>query len=462
MVDSSYSYARISGTSIPGFPDPSAFANPSALVPNVFANPAINNDGYVDYEGFVGFPTQHLPPSVIYSGNGSSPSTALIDQSSNVFGNPYNGIFFNSSSNSSGTTVLEGAGYIFGTPESTASGPTAIITVNNGSINTVAYQPTPFVTVPVDPNVSLDVTSNDLAVGSLVAGPGINDQGTVAYIAGTSNSANPSLADTTYSLLTKSSSNVTTTIASTSNSQFKDFFLGGLDVGRGEGPFAKYTLPSINDQGSVAFNADLTAGGKGIFVGNGSSINTIIDTNSGPYSYFSAPTLNNNGVVAFNAGLTTGEAFIYESVNGKLIEIANTGNGSIFKDFRSDVALNQQGDVTFLADLNDGGTAIYTGSRSGLQRVIGVGDSLDGSTVTDLFVSHRGLNDLGQIAFDATLATGGLEVFRADPASVPEPSSSASVLCLAILSIVSYCWRRRRQSAKLACRARLRRGVSTL
>ncbi|MBV8887259.1 MAG: hypothetical protein JO235_25145, partial [Chroococcidiopsidaceae cyanobacterium CP_BM_RX_35] len=81
MVDPSYSYARISDVSIPGFPDASAFANPSALVPNVFANPSINNNGYVDYEGFVGFPTQHLPPSVIYTGNGSSSPNVLINQS---------------------------------------------------------------------------------------------------------------------------------------------------------------------------------------------------------------------------------------------------------------------------------------------------------------------------------------------------------------------------------------------
>ena len=120
MVDFAYDYTRISNVSVPGFPtDPAAFANPSTLVPNVFANASINNEGYVDYEGFVGFPTQHLPPSAIYSGNGSSQSTVLIDTTKYQFadntGKTYNsGIFFSSSSNSD-TTVFASAGYDFGT-----------------------------------------------------------------------------------------------------------------------------------------------------------------------------------------------------------------------------------------------------------------------------------------------------------------------------------------------------------
>ena len=237
---------------------------------------------------------------------------------------------------------------------------------------------------------------------------------------------------------------MTTNIASTSgNSNFSDFLLGGLDVNRGEGPFAKYTIPAINEKGAVAFNADLKGGGKGIFVSDGNSTNTVVaQTNNGPFTYLSLPSINNDGTVAFNAGFTTGGAAILKDTDGKFTIVADTRSGSIFKDFKSDVALNQQGNVAFLADLNDGSTAIYTGTETGLEKVIAVGAPLDGSTVTNLFISHKGINNNGEIAFDAVLANGGQEVFRADLVAVPEPSS-VSLFGLAIVCMVGYYWRRR-------------------
>lgn len=441
MVDSSYNYTRISGVSTP--PD---F---SSLVPNIFANAAINDSGTITYEGFVGYPTSHLPPSIIFSGNGNGAPTPLISNSSYQFvdnnGKTYSDIFFSSSSNNSGTTVFGGAGYIFGTSEANAGGPSGVFSVTNGTVSTVAYSSTPFTTVAYDPNQSLANPANDLAVGSFVSAPGINNQGTIAYIAGS--------ADGTSDIYTKSSSGVLTKVADTgSQSGFSNFLFGGLDVGRGEGPFAKYTLPSINDSGTVAFNADLKAGGKGIFTSNNGTINSIVaQTANGPYSYLSLPTINDSGTVAFNAGFTTGGAAILESNNGILKTIADTSSNSIFSSFASDVALNQKGDLTFLANLKDGSTAIYTWSpTAGFTRVIAVGDSLDGSTVTGLFAAHDGLNNNGQIAFDATLATGGLEVFRADPAvAVPEPSNISS-LAVAVLCIISYYWRRRKSKPQRA------------
>jgi len=437
MVDLAYNYTRISDVSTP--PNFSTFP----LIPNVFANASINNEGYVDYEGFVGSATDHLPPSVIYSGNGSSPPTALIDTGRYNFtdntGTSYNSaVFFSSSSNNSGTTVFASSGYNLGTAEVDAGGPSAIINVNNGSINTTIYNSTLFVTVPINPNANINDPANLLATGSFVTAPGINNQATISYITGKSDGS---------STISTISKGMTTTIADTSgNSQFSGFFLGGLDVGRGEGPFSKYTLPAINDNGAVAFNANLKDGGKGIFVGDGNSIKTVVaEGTNGPFSYFSVPSLNDSGTVAFNAGFTTGGAAILKTNDGKLTTVADTSDGSIFKDFKSDVALNQQGDVVFLADLNDGSTAIYTTTSLGLEKVIAVGDPLDGSTVTNLFVAHKGLNDGGQVAFDATLANGGLEVFRADPTAVPEPSAGVPFLGVVILCMVSYHWRRRKQ-----------------
>lgn len=432
MVYSSYNYVRISDPSTP-YNSFSTFPN---IVPNLFVNASINDTGYVDYEGLAGTTANYLPPSAVYTGNGINPPTTLVSTSNYQFtdnsGNTYNsGIFFTVSSNTSGSSVLSGSGYNLGTSQVNASGPTAIINVTDGSINNVAYSATPFTIAALNKNESINDLTNQIGEGSFVAEPSINNQGIVAYIAGNS--------DGTKAIITQSLSGGTpTTIAQTgSNSEFSDFRLGGLDVGRGEGPFAKYTIPSINDKGKIAFNADLNGGGKGIFVSNGTNITPVIDeTTNGPFSYFSLPSLNSNGTVAFNVGFNTGGAAIVESTNGKLTTITDTSS-SIFKDFTSDVALNQLGDIAFQADLNDGSTAIYTSTSSGLQKVIGVGDTLDGSTVATLFLSREGLNDAGQIAFDAVLTNGVQEVFRADPVTVPEPTNVPG-LGIAMLVIICY------------------------
>ncbi len=438
MVDLTYNYTRISSASTP--PDFSHFPQFS---PNLFVNASINDAGYIDYEGLAGTTTNYLPPSANYSVKGDGPPATLIDTSGYQFtdstGTTYDsGIFFSPSSNSSGTAVFAGSGYNLLTPQASGSGPTAVLSNTNGAINNVAYDSTPFVVSALDPNKSINDLSNQIATGSFVSEPSINNQGTIAYIAGNS--------DGTSSILAKSSSGATNTIADAGgNSNFSDFRFGGLDVGRGEGPFAKYTIPALNNKGAVAFNADLKGGGKGIFVSDGSSFNTVVaDTTNSPYIYLSLPSLNDSGTVAFNAGSTTGGAAILTSTDGKLTTIADTNSGSIFKDFKSDVALNQQGDIAFQADLNNGSTAIYTGSASGLNKVIAVGDSLDGSTVSTLFLSRGGLNDNGQIAFDAVLANGGQEVFRADPTAVPAPSG-IPLLGLAMFSMIGYHWRHRKQ-----------------
>lgn len=61
-------------------------------------------------------------------------------------------------------------------------------------------------------------------------------------------------------------------------------------------------------------------------------------------------------------------------------------------------------------------------------KVITTGDSLFGSTVTSIDFSRQGLNNLGQVAFYATLADGTSGIFRADPQLVPEADALSGVL----------------------------------
>ena len=414
-----------------------------------YGNPSINDNGLVSFEAFPGFCNTiggdclqtgtNAPPNAIVIGNGNGSTTVIADKSNAGFSNYDSVVLFSSSTNNAGTTVWAGSGYNYG--QLAASGPSGVSSrAGDGPVNIVAQSNVPFVTTLRDFNGPFD-NSNLAATGNFASAPGINDNGTIAFVAGQNDGQNQ-----TTGLYTQSINGQITKISDTSG-PLSNFYLGGLDVQRGQGPFAGYTLPDINDKGEVAFNAGLDNGGKGIFVGDGGSLKPIIaQTQNGPFKYLSVPSLNNADTVALNVGFTTGGSAILTTKDGQFTTIADTSTG-YFKNFLSDVPLNEQGQVAFLADY-DGGTGIFTGSSLGqLEKVISVGDSLGGSTVTTLFISHDGLNNVGQVAFDAVLADGTQHVFTAEP--VPEPGDGfVSVLALAIISMLGYRWRRRMQSAK--------------
>jgi hypothetical protein len=100
--------------------------------------------------------------------------------------------------------------------------------------------------------------------------------------------------------------------------------------------------------------------------------------------------------------------------------------------------VNNHGTVAFQALLRAGGTGIYTGPDPDANRVIATGDPLFGSTVTDIrapFVfgsQGQGLNDAGQLVFDAELADGRIVVARADlETPSPSPGWPGSLVALA-------------------------------
>ncbi|MBV9386748.1 MAG: hypothetical protein JOZ78_10005 [Chroococcidiopsidaceae cyanobacterium CP_BM_ER_R8_30] len=436
---------------------------------NRFGNASINNTGTVTYEGFLGLCNAtgsgsganclqtgtNTPPSAIFTSNsyGTPTPGVVVDKSINdSFNNNFqgydSGVFFSAATNDVGTTVLSSSGYNLAQIQ--AGGPSAVLTrTDNGPINTVANTSTPFGITFLNPTLpppALYDTSNLAAAGNFTNVASINNPGTVAYFTGSNG---------TVSFDTKTSTGQVTTIADTATgSNFKDFYTGGVTVARGQGPFAAYTIPAINDKGDTAFNADLKSGGRGLYAVSNGQLTTIADTTSGTFTKFSVPSFNNSGNVAFDAGLSDGSSAVYLDTGGQLTTVASTSNG-YFKDLtQSDVAFNNQGDVAFLANLDNGGRGIFTGSSSGLSQVIAVGDKIGDSTVADLFISHSGLNDQGQVAFDASLIdpSGNLtqQVFVADPqgVAVPEPNSSFALLGVAIVGIARQSWQRRTKTAK--------------
>jgi hypothetical protein len=173
--------------------------------------------------------------------------------------------------------------------------------------------------------------------------------------------------------------------------------------------------PIINDQGTVAFIAGLSGGGQGIFTGSGGPLTLIADT-SGPFLGFSVfPVINSLGTVAFEAATNAGVRGIFTTADGSFTAMVDSSGP--FSSFGF-LSISNLGAVAFQAVLDTGVEGIFTGPDSVNDKVIAIGDPLFGSAVTGLSFFREGLNDMGQVAFRATLADGRQVVVQANP--VPE------------------------------------------
>ena len=264
--------------------------------------------------------------------------------------------------------------------------------------------------------------------------------------------------------------------------------LGPLPVGS---PSVAYGNPSIANNGNVAFvvSDNTFFGGvpaSGIYTGNGGPLTTINFSNSsvvdpvipaiskdgsnvvfeqpGTYSAYSAngghTTLlgtagpfdpiaqvgvNNSGtaLVVLDASNEI-PATILTEVGTTLTTVADAG--SYWHTF-GEASLNDAGQIAFTADPQPGVgvPGLFITDGSAFDRLVSIGDPLDGSTIAAISIGPEGLNDLGQIAFLATLANGQEGIFVAGPTSgvsqVPEPTALA---LLAIAAAALFAVRRDR------------------
>jgi hypothetical protein len=209
-------------------------------------------------------------------------------------------------------------------------------------------------------------------------------------------------------------------------------------------------VPDINDLGAIAFSARIN-GRTGIFRIETGVVTTISDE-AGPFSsaYSSNPSINDSGTVAFggipDAGFPTGRETA--SGSGGAVATIASSSGQLTSNM-SNPAINDNGEVAFFAGIDGGGAGIFTGNDIIDDAVVKVGQSLFGSTVTQLmFQGGDGINDFGDIAFVARLADGRFTVVRANAPRpvepVPAPGGAAVGLALAaLLGLRSW----RRQSA---------------
>ena len=178
--------------------------------------------------------------------------------------------------------------------------------------------------------------------------------------------------------------------------------------------------PSINNLGDIAFEESVDFD-SGIFVGREGDFAQIAAPD--PDVFVQDPVLNDAGTAAFYRSFSDGTNQVDEIVTGNggpLTTVADTRGAFASFGFRPP-SLNNQGDVAFLAELDDGTSGIFVGPDPVADRVISTGDTLDGSTVQNLTFCEGGLSDSGELAFVATFedpdAPEGfrMAVFRATP-----------------------------------------------
>jgi hypothetical protein len=189
--------------------------------------------------------------------------------------------------------------------------------------------------------------------------------------------------------------------------------------------FGPLSRPAVNDRGDIAFEAPTDGEStSGIFVAAEGGFRTIAAAD--PNVIVDRPNLNDRGTVVFHRFFNdrAGEELLRGRSAGSLRVLADTDGPfaafGFFHGFQAP-ALNNRDEVAFYADLDDGGGGIFTGHDVEDDVVVSVGDRLDGDEVRRLRICEEGLNDHGQIVFQATFDAPESEwgtrvaIYRATP-----------------------------------------------
>lgn len=198
------------------------------------------------------------------------------------------------------------------------------------------------------------------------------------------------------------------------------------------GKFQAYTRPAVAANGTLGSTLDYTAGGNFQFAVydveiNGSSYGNMFTSPGSPpptqvtLTNLSSPDITSGGSIYFSASP--------EASGNYVIYIMNpSGNLS-----HVPIGVSAPPGTSYVPAVNDAGSIVALASNGSLltgfggltDKIISVGDPLDGSTVTSLSFEHDGLSETNDVAFLATLADGRTGVFTT---AVPEPSLGALAL----------------------------------
>jgi hypothetical protein len=184
--------------------------------------------------------------------------------------------------------------------------------------------------------------------------------------------------------------------------------------------FGKHPIPALNARGTVAFAAALVGARsvEGIFTSSGGRLSTVATTGnpapgipSGTLAGLDAPALNDRGDVAFLAAVRRGREAIeamYRRAGGRLAKIVAQGDpaptGGTFAGF-GPPTINNAGVVAFAAVVEGrgvpGGVFVAEGER--VTMLVGAGDDTPIGGIYAQLSERVAMNDAGTVAFTAVL-----------------------------------------------------------
>ena len=169
--------------------------------------------------------------------------------------------------------------------------------------------------------------------------------------------------------------------------------------------------PDVNGAGAVSFYGELPGGGRGVFLVQNGRLQTIADSRGGFAGIGPlGPTMNEAGAVAFRADRTDRVSGIFIGDSAGVATIADT-NGD-WSGFHGLPVINAGGTVVFRADRKDGVQGIYAARAGSVQVLVETGD------LFETLARFPSVDDRGTLAFAATLRAGGAGIFTVDEGRV--------------------------------------------
>jgi hypothetical protein len=180
------------------------------------------------------------------------------------------------------------------------------------------------------------------------------------------------------------------------------------------GTFAGFEgLPVVTRDGTVVFRADHKDGRQSVLAARGGVLATIAATGERFRALGHFPGANDAGAVSFGATLASGVEGVFVAAGGETTTVADSSGP--FESFRG-AWINNAGGVVFCATPKGGALGIYRGPDPKRDAILGTGDPLLGSTITEFALNPVSVNDAGQVAIRVRLADGRQLIVRADPA----------------------------------------------
>jgi hypothetical protein len=182
----------------------------------------------------------------------------------------------------------------------------------------------------------------------------------------------------------------------------------GNERAPGGGTFIQINGFSLNAKGEVAFRGFVidTSSSGGLFLFSGGKLKTLIADNtaatSGDLVFPDSPSLNDSGSIAF-VDLITGGLFL--ASGGTISPLARPGDpapgGDTFVQ-TSSPAINNNGQVVFLATLASGNQGVFLASGGTITKIIAAGDVFPDGSVFFAVFGNPSINDSGNVAFSGT------------------------------------------------------------